>query len=131
MPKEWIAVALGGMLGALARHALSWVFSHLGPAWLPIATLVVNVLGCFAIGAIVQWALQQSISREWWVVGVRVGLLGGLTTFSSFALEVVWYLRENRSTHALILIGLHVVIGVAAVMAGIAFVSTDKVVADN
>jgi fluoride exporter len=119
MMKEWIAVALGGMLGALLRHALSWGFAQIGPAWLPIATLTANVAGCLAIGWLAQWALQLSLTYEWWAVGLRVGLLGGLTTFSSFALDVVRLWHEHRGFYTLSLILAHLLLGIAAVLVGV------------
>ena len=121
MHREWIAVAIGGMLGAVARHALSWLFSHIGPTWLPIATLLANVVGCFAIGALAQWSMQQELSKEWWVVGVRVGLLGGLTTFSSFALDIIVHWNDSRTTHSIALLAGHLVLGILAVAAGLAW----------
>ena len=125
MMKEWIAVALGGMLGAVSRHALSGVFSLLGPSWLPISTLVANVIGCFAIGVLAQWSMQNELSSYWWVIGIRVGLLGGLTTFSSFALDLVRIWHEGRATHAMTLFAGHVVIGLLAVAVGMAWAEVE------
>lgn len=116
--KEWIAVALGGTLGALGRHALSGAFCLIGPSWLPIATLVANVIGCLAIGVLAQWSLQNELASHWWVIGIRVGLLGGLTTFSSFALDLARTWQEGRSSHALLLFAGHLVLGIIAVSAG-------------
>ncbi len=119
MIREWIGIGLGGMAGAVARHGLTQLFSLIGPAWLPIATLTVNVGGCFAIGALAQWSLQQELPKEWWVVGLRVGLLGGLTTFSTFGLDIVRLWNENqRSASTGLLLG-HLVLGVTAVAAGL------------
>ena len=124
---EWIAVALGGMLGAVSRHALQGVFSLLGAAWLPIATLTANVLGCFAIGVLAQWSFQQQLTNHWWVVGARVGLLGGLTTFSSFGLDVVRLWQADRTGHAMLLTASHLALGLAAVVAGLNWAKVDTV----
>lgn len=119
MAREWIAVALGGMLGAVSRHALSWIFSLIGPSWLPIATLAANVGGCFLIGLLSHWAFHRQLSAEWWVIGIRVGLLGGLTTFSSFGLDLVRLWTEDRSWYAINLGLAHIVLGLLAVVAGL------------
>ncbi len=118
MLKEWLAVALGGMLGTLARHALSGVFSLISPSWLPIATLSANVVGCFAIGVLAQWTIQQQFVGQWWVVGIRVGFLGGLTTFSSFGLEVIRMWQTERAIHSIAFVTSHLVVGLAAVALG-------------
>ena len=60
------------------------------------------------------------MNNHWWVVGVRVGLLGGLTTFSSFALEVVREWQSGRNGISLALVCLHCALGVAAVVIGMA-----------
>ncbi|MEM8736422.1 MAG: fluoride efflux transporter CrcB [Planctomycetota bacterium] len=116
---EWIAIALGGMAGALLRHSLSVFFSSISPAWLPYATLTANIAGCFAIGILFQWSQMQGISSTWWIVGIRVGLLGGLTTFSSFALDLVQHWSQKGATASSLLCCLHLLVGLAAVIVGI------------
>ena len=90
----------------------------MNPTWLPIATLVANIGGCFAIGALAQWSLHHDIGKEWWVVGVRVGLLGGLTTFSSFALDVARLWNDSNRSLSAGLAASHLVLGLLAVAAG-------------
>ncbi len=118
--KEWLAVAMGGMIGVSVRHGLSKLFFLLGPTWLPIATLVANLLGCFAIGALAVWSLNNQLQSQWLTIGVRVGLLGGLTTFSSFAFDVVrmWQLHKGQAPYLLAIA--HVGLGLLAVIAGMA-----------
>ena len=112
-------MGIGGMLGSLARHGVVLLFALIGTAWLPYATLTVNVVGCFAIGFISQWAYQHELTGAWWVVGVRVGLLGGLTTFSTFGLDVFREWQAGRTSVSLALILLHCILGLAAVACGI------------
>lgn len=119
MLRECLAVAVGGALGSLARYTLMLVFSLGGATWLPVATLTANVVGCLAIGAVTQWVLQtESLGQSWWVTGVRVGLLGGLTTFSSFAMEVARLWQTDRGGLSLVLVGLHLGLGLASVVLG-------------
>jgi CrcB protein len=119
MVREWVAVALGGMLGSLARFALMGAFSLLGAAWLPIATLAANTAGCLAIGWLGQWAFQQGQTDHWLVVGVRVGLLGGLTTFSSFALDIFRIWQSGRHSYSVTMVVAHLALGISAVVLGI------------
>jgi CrcB protein len=116
--KEWLAVGLGGFVGACGRFALIQFFSWAGPAWWPAATLTANLVGCFAIGWLSQWSFYQDTHHHWLVVGARVGVLGGLTTFSSFALDILrlWY--SGRPSLALGLALTHVVLGLMAAAAG-------------
>ncbi len=117
MMKEWLAVAVGGMLGTLVRYALGLWTRGFGPQWLPLATLGVNVVGCFIIGALFQWTIRRELHGTWWDVALRVGFLGGLTTFSSFGLDVLtaW---QTRPWIAAGLIGAHLVLGLGAVAVG-------------
>ena len=117
MIREWMAVALGGMFGTLARHALNTLVRHWHPAWLPLSTLIVNVVGCFVIGWLYRWSSDRELTNQWWEVALRVGVIGGLTTFSSFALEVVnaW---DQRPALACAIVLAHVSIGLVCVMLG-------------
>ncbi|MFN9913646.1 MAG: fluoride efflux transporter FluC, partial [Pirellulaceae bacterium] len=88
--RDFLAVALGGMLGSVARHAVNQGFLRLWPtAGWPLATLTVNVAGCFLAGVFVASLRRWPSFDAAWDMAVRVGFLGGLTTFSSFGLEVV------------------------------------------
>lgn len=117
MIKECLAVAVGGMLGTLVRYALGHWTRGLGPQWLPLSTLAVNVVGCWLIGALFQWTNQRELQGTWWELGLRVGVLGGLTTFSSFGLDVMqaWH---SRPWIALGLVAAHLILGLGAVAMG-------------
>ncbi|GAB5405432.1 MAG: hypothetical protein Aurels2KO_36630 [Aureliella sp.] len=111
------------MTGALLRHGVTSLLAAIGTHWAPIATLLVNTLGCFAIGALFSWSLSQQLHSHWLTIGVRVGLLGGLTTFSSFALDAVntW---NQRPSHSILLIAAHLSLGLVALLAGMALASS-------
>lgn len=117
MVREWLAVAIGGLLGSLARHALSSWTRGFHPSLVPLATLGVNVIGCFAIGWLFRWSLDRQLLDQWWEVGLRVGVLGGLTTFSTFGLETInaW---QDRPALAVSIVAAHVGLGLLAVGLG-------------
>jgi fluoride exporter len=84
----WIAVALGGALGSMARHLVNLELAHRLERSVPHATFVVNVVGCFIIGAlsgrIASGKLTMTPTMRTFVF---VGVLGGFTTFSTFGLD--------------------------------------------
>lgn len=121
--KEWIAIGLGGMFGAVLRHALACVFSLLGGGWLLMATLTANALGCLAIGAIAATSAHYDSHNHWVTLGVRVGLLGGLTTFSTFALEVIMTWQNQRTAASVGLVAAHLTLGLVAVLVGMTIAS--------
>ena len=118
MWKDWLAVGLGGMLGSVARFAVMKGITLVGVDWVPAATLVVNVTGCFAIGYVSQWAFHRELTDSWWIVGIRVGLLGGLTTFSSFGLDVFREWQSGRLSLSVTLVAAHILFGITAVVLG-------------
>ena len=94
-----VAISVGAALGALARWGLTlW----LGVGAMPWGTLAANLIGGYLIGLVVaSLALVPDISPVWRLALVT-GFLGGLTTFSSFSMEVVTMLMEGQVGTALI-----------------------------
>ncbi|GAA3149153.1 hypothetical protein GCM10010466_45130 [Planomonospora alba] len=112
------AVACGGALGALARYGLGTAFPA-GPDAFPWTTLAVNVSGCLLIGALVVWLVAAEPHP---LAGpfLSTGVLGGFTTFSSFAVEVEGLVRLGRPAAALACLVATPALAVAAVLAGAA-----------
>ncbi len=81
-------IAAFGALGSVLRYLLArWVQQFVGSAPFPNGTLIVNLVGCFAIGLCGAYFLGHREVREEYRLAVMVGLLGGFTTFSSYAWE--------------------------------------------
>ena len=95
-----IAVGVAGLLGTLARYWLSEaVDTRLGPAF-PYGTLMVNLIGCFAIGFLfyafaTEFAVHPAIRSA-----IFIGFLGGFTTFSSFAVQTFVLLENGQTAQA-------------------------------
>ena len=103
---NWIAIALGGAAGALARYGLSTVvYGWLGRAF-PWGTLAVNVLGSAAIGLCFALVMQRVTVEEGSAAllqsAVVVGFLGAFTTFSTFSLETIGLLEAGQIGRALL-----------------------------
>ena len=92
----YLAVALGGALGAVARYGLSGWVQHFSGGIFPYGTLAVNVLGSFIIGLV----LQMTTGRFVWSLEARLlltaGFCGGLTTFSTFSYETLALLEDQQ-----------------------------------
>ena len=82
-----LAVAVGAAIGANLRYGLGlWVAQRFGTAF-PYGTLLINLLGCFVIGALLTLAATRFPLSEPLRLLLVTGLLGGFTTFSSFGYE--------------------------------------------
>lgn len=114
-----LSIAAGGALGALARYGLGgWVHGWAG-ATFPWGTLVVNVLGSFALGLSLRWAEATAVSAEVRAL-VTIGLLGAFTTFSTYSYETVALLRDGEWTRGAAYALGSLALGLAAVAAGLA-----------
>lgn len=82
-----VAVSAGGVLGALARYALGAALPHT-PGAFPTGTLLANLVGCFLIGALMVLVNEIWHDRRLLRPFLGVGLLGGFTTFSTYAVDV-------------------------------------------
>jgi len=113
-----VALAVAGAAGTLLRAGCTTVaVKLLGPAF-PWGTLAANVVGSFAFGAIYALTRSRAITPEQETV-LLVGLLGGFTSYSSFAFQSVSLLESGRGAAALAYIAVTNVLGLAAVWAGI------------
>jgi fluoride exporter len=116
----WIAIAVGGAIGSVARHGVNQVIHA---RWLtarfPIGTVAVNLIGCLVIGLLAGLLASERITlRGHWREFVFVGLLGGFTTFSTFGLDTFMLTRTHSAGQAALNVGLQVIGGLGAVWVG-------------
>ncbi len=91
-----VTIALFCAGGGLARYYLSgWVYSLLGRGF-PWGTLVVNLIGAYCIGLIMELGQRSTLIPDVMRIGLTVGLLGGLTTFSTFSHETFKLLEDGQ-----------------------------------
>jgi fluoride exporter len=83
----WIGIALGGAIGTLARWGLGGFIQHVSGGTFPWGTLVINVVGCAAIGALAAFTDRGGFLTPAWRMALQIGVLGGFTTYSTFGLE--------------------------------------------
>lgn len=94
--KTAAAIAFFCAGGGLARYYLSgWIYSLLGRAF-PYGTFAVNCVGAYLIGLIMELSLRSTMIPETLRIGLTVGFLGGLTTFSTFSFETFKLLEDGQ-----------------------------------
>src|SRR5262245_56705378 len=112
---DWLVVLLGGGAGAVARYALG----HQAAAWFPHTlrhfpwhTFAINVLGSFVLGLVAVWCKD----RPTWFFLLVTGVCGGFTTFSTFSVELLTMLEEDRTGAAAAYAGGSVAAGLLGAM---------------
>ncbi len=113
MSRLVLIVAAGGALGALLRAAVAAGLPA-DPGRLPVGTLLVNLVGCLALGVV----LSRWRGHRWLEAFLGPGVLGGFTTFSTFAVEVDRLLQSAPVT-ALAYVAASVLGGCAAAALGL------------
>lgn len=110
-----IFVGIGGFVGSVLRYLVGLI--KLNDSFVfPIKTLCVNVIGAFLIGMITALCLKGWDADPKLILMLKVGVCGGFTTFSTFALESVQLFSGGRTGIAILYIGLSVVLSVGAVL---------------
>ena len=95
----YLAVALGGALGALSRFGIGQWLADSGYAHLHPATFLVNVIGALLIGILFIGAERFTLSEPA-RLGISVGFLGAFTTFSAFSLQLLTDIQEGQVLRA-------------------------------
>ena len=92
---RWLWIALGGAAGTLLRYAISLLAPRLFGTSFPAGTLVVNLLGSFCIGAIMYVGLTTKTIHPDLRFALTTGVMGGLTTYSTFNYETIELVRTG------------------------------------
>jgi CrcB protein len=111
---DCVFVGLGGLVGSVLRYLVSLMPLRHGSGF-PLLTLGINVLGAFVLGLIVGFAGRSTSLDPRTLLFLKVGLCGGFTTFSTFALEAQGLLAGGKPGVALLYMLLSVVLCVGAV----------------
>ena len=92
--RTWIAIAVFGAVGVLARHAVQQLVPRTNG--IPWGTFVVNVSGAFVLGLLFTVIVRRFDVAMWLQEAILVGLLGGYTTFSALTLETYTLFEGGR-----------------------------------
>jgi CrcB protein len=119
MLKTALIIAFGGGLGSILRYFTSVLVSKYWSSNFPLATFIVNSIGCLLIGFIIGLLEKNQLSDsrlKWFLV---TGICGGLTTFSAFGMENYNLFQNNNSLLAFVYIAMSIVIGLLAIWFGV------------
>lgn len=118
----WVAVAVGGALGSMARHGVNHMMqTRFMTVRFPLGTLVVNLVGCLVIGLLAGLIASNRLTFGlYWREFIFVGILGGFTTFSSFGLDTLTLTQSHSNGYAFLNVAIQVIGGLFAVWAGYA-----------
>lgn len=111
-------VAIGGALGASARYGVDRLIEQRSSAVFPWSTFAINVSGCFVIGVLTASLVERQHLPAWVRIGLVVGVVGGYTTFSTFAQEALELGEVHHVAIAFAYVAASVLLGLAAVYAG-------------
>ncbi len=112
-----MVVGLGGCIGAIARFSLSGLMQARFPNYTASGTLLVNVLGCLCFGIIMVLIRHHNVN-ETTQAFLLTGILGSLTTFSTFSYETLEYVAEDNMRLAVLNTLGNLVLGFGAVLTG-------------
>ena len=112
-----LLVGLGGFVGSVLRYGLS-LLPVTGRGGFPVMTLIINVVGALLIGLLVGLATRFEGLNTDWLTFLKVGVCGGFTTFSTFALELHTLMGSGRVWTGAAYVVASLVLGVCAVWLG-------------
>lgn len=114
--KAFLLVAAGGALGSVLRYLAQILLKDFSTAF-PFNTFLVNIVGCFIIGYVFA-GFSKTPGFDQLRLFLVIGILGGFTTFSSFAVESIELFRSGLFTKALLYVLLSNVLGITAAWFG-------------
>ena len=121
---DCVIVGIGGFIGTICRYAIGLIPVKETNLF-PIKTFLINIFGAFIIGCISAYIAKQTADART-VLFLKVGLCGGFTTFSSFALETADLIKSGNMKIALMYALLSVAVGIMAVF--FAEILTEKII---
>ena len=113
-----LLLVIFGSAGTLARYGLQGLVQFHTETTFPTGTLAVNLIGCFLLGGIGQFALVRLIVAPDWRIAITVGFFGAFTTFSSFSWETAKMVQDGEWPWALLYVTISVLGGLLLTLAG-------------
>ncbi|MEO8557920.1 MAG: fluoride efflux transporter CrcB [Rhodospirillales bacterium] len=116
---NYLIVFLGAGIGGALRHGVNLgAYRYIGPG-LGYGTIIVNIVGSFAMGAIIAYFAFKGDAPQQWRLFLTTGILGGFTTFSAFSLDAALYYERGEIGSAVLYVAASVALSIAALFAGL------------
>lgn len=119
---QWLLVFFGGGIGSLVRYFIGKSLVHSSSSFLPLATILANIISCFIMGIAIQKYLNQQVGDpiKWLII---IGFCGGMSTFSTFAFEIFEYIQKGQIAIGFTYIVLSIFLGIFMLILGMKAVS--------
>ena len=114
-----IYVGFGGFIGSVLRYFLYILTSNILGYTSPVATIFVNIIGCFLIGFAYQLFNTHLIISENLRLFIMIGLLGGFTTFSAFSIDAFLISQNSGKILAIAYVVLSIILSLLATLTGV------------
>jgi CrcB protein len=114
-----IYVGFGGFIGSILRYSLYILSSNILGYTSPVATIFVNIIGCFLIGFAYQLFNTHLIISENLRLFIMIGLLGGFTTFSAFSIDAFLVYQNSGKILAIAYVVLSIILSLLATLTGV------------
>ncbi|MCX6155224.1 MAG: fluoride efflux transporter CrcB [Candidatus Kapabacteria bacterium] len=118
MFKNIVIAGIGGFIGTAARYVLSQYIHKIFLTNFPLGTLIINLIGCFLIGIIIELFNKGNIMSPEVNIFLTVGICGGFTTFSTFSYDSINMINEYEYINLIIYLGISIFIGLSLTLAG-------------
>ncbi len=119
MIRTLLIVGTGGFIGTVLRYLVQVYAEKLMNSTFPLGTLLVNVAGSFLIGIIYAFAEKGNFMNSEWRIFLAVGICGGFTTFSTFAMDNLNLMKDNSLLQLMLYTGGSLFLGIMGVYLGI------------
>lgn len=116
--QTYLAIAIGGTLGCWARYGMTNLVQAIYGRDFPYATLSINVLGSFLMGFLFIETLERLTISPHLRIGILTGFLGGFTTFSTFAMEMLLLAERGEAAKSALYGALSLGLGFLAAFSG-------------
>ena len=120
----YLAIGIGGFIGAILRAYIAGLVNHTIKHSIPFGTLAVNLIGSFTLGVLIGLIQTNIITNPYLKSLLTTGMMGALTTFSTFAIENFFLIQNGLIVESLIYIALNVIGSIVLAGAGFKLIQT-------